>query len=110
MVSSSGAEAYDPDPVCTINIGVTILVILNDMVQVFREKRVTETCHVGRCVPLLYRKILKLGCSELLSLPDSVGQLVALHSLELGSNQLISLPESVGELVALQELRFTASN
>merc|ERR1712217_983151 len=40
----------------------------------------------------------------LVSLPESVGQLVALKTLHLSRNQLVSLPESVGQLVGFEDL------
>ena len=46
-----------------------------------------------------------MRCSELTALPESVGNLSALHTLDLSyCSKLTALPESVGNLGALQTL------
>jgi Leucine-rich repeat (LRR) protein len=56
---------------------------------------------IGNLVNL---RILYCHSNELISLPESIGNLVNLKNLDLSRNKLISLPESIGNLVALRYL------
>ena len=49
-------------------------------------------------------KLRITGWKNLLSLPESIGNLVNLQELDLGWNNLISLPESFGNLVNIRKL------
>ena len=47
---------------------------------------------------------LWLGSNELTTLPNSIGNLVALRSLDVDNNKLTALPNSIGNLVCLESL------
>ena len=47
---------------------------------------------------------LFLAVNQISSLPETIGQLTALHILDLEENQLSSLPETIGHLTSLQYL------
>lgn len=49
-------------------------------------------------------KLRITGWKDLISLPESIGNLVNLQELDLGWNQLIYLPESFGNLVNVRKL------
>ena len=49
-------------------------------------------------------KLRITGWKNLISLPESIGNLVNLQELDLGWNNLISLPESFGNLVNVRKL------
>ena len=47
---------------------------------------------------------LFLAVKQISSLPETIGQLTALHILDLEENQLSSLPETIGHLITLWQL------
>ena len=47
---------------------------------------------------------LFLAVNQISSLPETTGQLTALHMLDLEENQLSSLPETIDHLTSLQYL------
>jgi hypothetical protein len=53
---------------------------------------------------------LNLSIHHLISLPTSIGNLVALKWLNLSGNQLTKLPKYICKLVNLQELRLSSNN
>ena len=63
---------------------------------------------LGECVAL--QTIALRGCTGLASLPESLGECVALQTINLrGSTGLASLPESLGECVALQTINLSGN-
>ena len=60
LVSNTGDEPNDEDPIDMIITGVTTLVILNDKLQEFHEQPIIRACDVDRFTDLVNRRLLTL--------------------------------------------------
>jgi hypothetical protein len=56
---------------------------------------------------LIALKNLNAGINQLTSLPESIGNLIALENLNLGINKLTTLPKGIGNLIALKNLNLS---
>jgi len=106
LVTATCAEPNDGDPIGVLCDGPITVVIVRHWVQAHLEGTFARACHYG------YRFLwdcrndtgLDASSNRLSTLPDAVGQLVALQNLNLDNNNFTTLPDAIDGLVALRVL------
>ena len=100
LVSSEGRELRDGNDISKMFGSTIAVVVLNDRL----EQTVARAATVRQFDDLREKTTVSFAFQQLMMLPETFGQLVALQRLNLQGNKLATLPQTFGQLLALQRL------